>query len=375
MGQGVEEECCMRADAAGAERAGRRAKTWIGNAAVMLGAIVAVLVPAEIALRIFAPEPMSGVVFEYAPRGYSVNRSSGSALFTVGDYRGVYHFVPPHLRGLRPPPANAVRILALGDSFTFGFGLPEQDTTIAKLQDSIDATFGSEQIALLNAGIGGTGTAEHLAFLEDFGDTIAPRAVIVFVNFDDFNRAERSPLYRLRDANSLQLQEGTAPTSRLKKLVAHSEAYDYAIQHFQVAQLIRNTVLRVMYGPSPFAVTTAANEPATMSDGSPEQQRLVRALFRRMNAWCDWRGVKLAVINNGWRSYGWLPGLLASEHIAAFDAAPQIRPVIASGVAPYVISDGVHPNPKGAKLIADAVWPYVRNFIDENGLDEPHPHR
>ena len=38
--------------------------------------------------------------------------------------------------------------------------------------------------------------AEHLAFLEDFGGDIAPRAVIVFISIDDFNRAERSPLYR-----------------------------------------------------------------------------------------------------------------------------------------------------------------------------------
>jgi hypothetical protein len=81
-----------------------------------------------------------------------------------------------------------------------------------------------------------------------------------------------------------------------------------------------------------------------------------------MKAWCDTRGVKRAVINNGWRAYPWLAALLAAEGIASFDTAPQIRPVLARGVAPYSLSDG-HPNRDGDKLIADAAWPFVRDFV------------
>jgi lysophospholipase L1-like esterase len=348
-----------------------RATIWIGTFVLVVGSIVLSLVIVEIGLRILAPQPMSGTVLEYAPRGYSVNRSSGSALFSVGDRKGVYHFVWPHLRGLRPPSASAERILALGDSFTFGVGLPEEDTFVGRLQKNIDAAFGSERIALLNAWIGGSGTAEHLAFVEDFGDVISPRAVFVFVSFDDFNRAQRSPLYRLRNASTLDLEDGTAPTSRLKSLVSHSAIYDFSIQHIHVAQLLRNTILRILYPADLAHVSPAAQEETSTGRSPPDQQRLARALFRRLRAWCDSRHVKLAVINNGWRSYDWLPRLLESERIVHFDAASEVQPVIARDQASYIIPGDGHPNAEGAKLIADAVWPFVRSFINDSGLDKP----
>jgi lysophospholipase L1-like esterase len=87
-----------------------------------------------------------------------------------------------------------------------------------------------------------------------------------------------------------------------------------------------------------------------------------------MKAWCDARDVKLAVINNGWLEYDWLAELLASEKIIYFDAAPQVQPTILRDPSPYTIPVDGHPNVAGARLIADAVWPFVHNFISENGL-------
>jgi len=87
-----------------------------------------------------------------------------------------------------------------------------------------------------------------------------------------------------------------------------------------------------------------------------------------MKAWCDARYVKLAVINNGWRRYDWLADALASEKITYFDGAPKVQPAILSDGPPYRIPGDSHPNAKGAKLTADAVWPFVRKFISENGL-------
>jgi lysophospholipase L1-like esterase len=305
-----------------------------------------------------------------------------------------------------------VRILALGDSFTFGFGLPEKDTYVARLQDKLDATFGIDRTALLNGAISGAGTADELAFLEDFGDQIAPAAVFVFVSIDDFNRAQRSPLYRLRDSKTLDLDAANAPTSRLKKIIVPSEIYNFLIQHSHLAQLIRRLHLLFLshYGAKSAAPEqlrpvnrhaaksvgpellklanysaaagseqpriiddsaakfAGAEQPPPIIDSSPEQQRLARALFRRMKAWCDARGTKLAVILNGWRPYEWLGDLLASERIVAFDATPQILPVILRNRASYEIAGDGHPNAAGDALTADAVWPFVENFVKENNL-------
>jgi len=336
------------------------------NIVLVLGSLIMGLLIAEGGIRIFAPQPMSGTIFDYGPRGYRVSRSNGTALFSVGDREGIYHFMPPHLRGMRQPPTDAERILALGDSFTFGIGLSEEDTYVAKLQKKIDSVFGEDRIALLNAGIGGSGTAEHLAFLEDFGNEIAPRVVLEFVSIDDFNRAQRSPLYSLRSADSLELDEGTVPTSRLKKL-SDSDAYNFAIQHIHVAQLMRRAVLDVFLFPvTPNVAAVAAEQTKSTSATSPDQQRLARALFRRMKAWCASHEAKLAVVNNGWQQYDWLPELLASEGIPAFDAAPIVRSVIALDPASYIIPGDGHPNAQGAAVTAEAVWPFIENFVREN---------
>jgi lysophospholipase L1-like esterase len=338
----------------------RNAQAWIGNFVLVLCSLVAGLVLCEIAVRLFAPQPIYGLAYDYAPRGYLINKSEGTAHFDVGGNKGVYHYMSPHLRGMRPPPRGAVRILALGDSFTFGHGLSEKDTYIARLQEKLDSVFGTDQFALLNGGIAGSGTAEHLAFLEDFGDEIAPAAVFVFVSIDDFNRAERSSLYRLRNANTLDLDAESAPISVLRKVVIPSEVYNFANQHLQLLQLIRRAHILFLAAGSAQA--------GPIIDSSPAQQRLVRAMFRRMKAWCDARRIKLAVINNGWRSYAWLAGLLASERIAAFDAAPQVLPIIQRNGASYIIAGDAHPDAAGDALTADAIWPFVRNFIKEQSL-------
>jgi lysophospholipase L1-like esterase len=342
--------------------------------ALVVCALIAGLVLAEIGVRLFSPQPMNGSVYENTPRGYAVNRSSGTVLFSVGANNGIYHFTSPHLRGISSPQVAEERILVLGDSFTFGAGLSEEDTYVSRLQKKIEATFGVGRVALLNAGIGGSGTADHLAFLEDFGGDIAPRAVVVFISIDDFNRAERSPLYRLRRTDTLELDEGTVPTnviiSFLHRLGIGSDIYNFLIQHLHIAQLVRRAVIGANFSSSPGPASAWPDELKSGTPSSSEQQRLVRAIFKRMKTWCDLHGAKLAVINNGWRTYNWLPELLASENITFFDAASQIQPVITRDMAAYTIMGDGHPNAKGAMLVADAVWPFIQTFIKEGNLDK-----
>ena len=220
---------------------------------------------------------------------------------------------------------------------------------------------------MLNAGIGGSGSAEHLAFLEDFGGDIAPRAVIVFISIDDFNRAERSPLYRLRQKDTLELDDGTIPTNALVRLLnrlgAGSDIYNYIIEHLHIAQLVRRTVILAIFPPS--AGPAIARPDELGSPSSSEQQRLVRAIFKRMKTWCDVHGAKLVVINNGWRTYDWLAALLSSENITFFDAAPRSSRIITRDLAAYTIVGDGHPNAKGAMLVADAVWPFIQTFIKD----------
>ena len=88
----------------------------------------------------------------------------------------------------------------LGDSFTFGWGLPEDQTYVGILQKNLDALALPRRIQLLNAATAGWGTADEMAYLRRYGDAASPKGVVVFVSFDDFRRALKSQSFRIDPA-------------------------------------------------------------------------------------------------------------------------------------------------------------------------------
>jgi len=96
--------------------------------------------------------------------------------------------------GLRGPamsirPAPAVhRVLALGDSATFGEGLAEEDSFPVQLQRELTARSG-ERYEVLNAGVHGYNTENELAFLRSRGLALQPETVVVGFNLNDYDSA------------------------------------------------------------------------------------------------------------------------------------------------------------------------------------------
>lgn len=94
-------------------------------------------------------------------------------------------------RGLRDheyplgKPRGTVRILVLGDSNTFGWGVPLEATFPKQLERLLnDAGRGQPRFEVINAGVGNYNTAMEVAYLETRGLAYAPDVVIVgwFIN-------------------------------------------------------------------------------------------------------------------------------------------------------------------------------------------------
>jgi GDSL-like Lipase/Acylhydrolase family len=96
--------------------------------------------------------------------------------------------------GLRGPevaerPAPGVhRVLALGDSATFGEGLAEDDSFPAQLARELSARSG-EPYEVLNSGVQGYNTENELAFFRTRGLALEPETVVVGFNLNDFDYA------------------------------------------------------------------------------------------------------------------------------------------------------------------------------------------
>jgi lysophospholipase L1-like esterase len=104
----------------------------------------------------------------------------------------------------RPKPDGVFRILALGDSVTFGYGVEEDETYPMRLEASFAAT---DRIEVLNLGVGGYNPYTEAMLLADLGPAYQPDLVLVQFCINDlndptlhFDRQTRLELGRLPEA-------------------------------------------------------------------------------------------------------------------------------------------------------------------------------
>ena len=71
-----------------------------------------------------------------------------------------------------PPPDGRPAVVVLGDSFTFGLGVPAEETYAGRLEDALGAR-------VYNAGIPGYGTFEERRMLADIATVLTPSVVVV----------------------------------------------------------------------------------------------------------------------------------------------------------------------------------------------------
>jgi hypothetical protein len=86
------------------------------------------------------------------------------------------------LQRVKPP--GSLRILVLGDSFTFGFGVEDRETFSARLEELLSERL-ERRIEVLNAGVPGWNAAHYLLFLREPGLELDPDLVLVALMEND----------------------------------------------------------------------------------------------------------------------------------------------------------------------------------------------
>lgn len=85
-------------------------------------------------------------------------------------------------------PAHTVRIIGLGDSIAFGFGVREEQAAISVLGDELNRSAkGHEKFQVLNAGVPGTGLDYYYHFLRTKAPQLNPDLVIVNICLNDID--------------------------------------------------------------------------------------------------------------------------------------------------------------------------------------------
>ena len=81
---------------------------------------------------------------------------------------------------------DELRLLMLGDSITFGWGVPVEQTFSRRLEEILSRKLGRD-VRTVNAGVGSYNTVQEYAFLKEYADTIEPDFVSLLFNSNDIH--------------------------------------------------------------------------------------------------------------------------------------------------------------------------------------------
>ena len=219
-----------------------RPSRWVPLAVLGVSFGVA-LVLAELLLMLFWPQRRSTIAYHVDPI-FGVQRAP--KLKGRDDWPGVYNFRfttnSLGLRGTQEYPFGDVpqdRILLLGDSFTFGVGVNDDETFADQLQKRLDqAAAGRYQV--VNAGQPGKGTDYALLFLEERGAELKPSTMVLGFNSTDYFDNEKGEYFVIEDDGSLTRRDVLANVpDRSKKILKYRSWYSWFLDRFHLGGLLK----------------------------------------------------------------------------------------------------------------------------------------
>lgn len=263
---------------------------------------------------------------------------------TSGDFMGAP--VSINSLGLRDreysaaKPAGTVRVLMLGDSLTFGWGVRIEDTPAKMLERKLNQGSATPRFEVINAGVGNYNTVQEVTYFLNKGQNLAPDVVLLNYFIND---AEPTPLKK----QSMLAEHSYAAVAGLSAFDALSRSY------FGKADWRE-------YYSNLYREDSAAWQAA---------QKAIRDLAQR----CRERGIKLMVVNypelHVLKDYPFEKVTAAIRSIAATEGAPfvDLLPSVAD-LPPeslWVSPTDAHPNATANARFTDTILSGLRRSFPD----------
>jgi lysophospholipase L1-like esterase len=318
---------------------------------------------------------------EFVPDTYDVTISFSSQRF-----RGQQEYSTK-------PGAGVIRLAVLGDSVTFGNGANDNQTYPFELQSILKERLARTSrlgiLEVINAGIGGTGTAEQALWYEHWVKQFHPQLVVLNVFCNDVDGDLGSGLFTVgangeASPTSTDLLMPSAQRFRLlQNLIGHSPGYAWLAQHSQAFNLLRIAVGAVIDRSRRATLSSLGSSIDTRSDELFRQHGL--ALMAGEVMWLEQRvsgeGARLAVTfvpcresvypsqvpwaaAVAWKSPAMverLQELSSRENIPFADLTPPVRERARRINEPLYYNGRLdtHPTPTGYRVIAELVAQFL----------------
>ena len=233
-------------------------RAWLTRLTLALaGALITVAV-VEVAVRLFMPTNLDFYNWQKVKR---VSDQPGHPFeFIPGSRNDFYVGVPVEINsfGLRdvevqiPKPAGTVRILVIGDSITFGYGVRLEETYLKVLESDLNAGTSPARYQVVNGGMDGTGLDRHYRFLQSSAPSLDPDLVIVALALNDiadYRSRDRVPETRefserglVRRLNTFLLfhsQSYLASYLNLKSILYRYGVLDFNQEHWYEVDILK----------------------------------------------------------------------------------------------------------------------------------------
>lgn len=322
----------------------------------VLGGLAVGLVLAEVLVRVFFSDRIKSTWLEMPERGYIVNQAHVTALHTWNDRSLRYRFSGQRTRGDEPDALPGKKVFAFGDSFTFGLLVEENQTFIAHLNSKLSSVQGQETWQIVNAGVGGSGFADWVAYLEEEGGSLSIDAIWIVHNYDDFARMLAKNLYVIEGDSLVESRRWRQ--TRFKTVLDASSLWRFMQENSVLCSLLQDYFWNRFY---------FVDEVGVQSYSDAYAVQLATALYDRLVVVSERFQVPLFVSSSGFVTpdrvkgvnaavFRALPGILADRGIPAIDITPHLLQQGGGSLESFVIPGDTHPNEVATAQMAALYW-------------------
>lgn len=322
-----------------------RWKRWLQNLALFCGTFLVCAIVLEIALRIMG----YGNLEIYEPdRKLYWRLKPNQDCYTKIDRRPVHI----NFHGTRGPefqtekPAGTIRILSLGDSRTFGWGLNDEETYSRRLEQLLQQHVGAgKKVEIINAGVNAWSYSQMQVYFREEGLRFRPDFVIL---------AEANLWTQFSEQSSPEFVDQILGRVKLKNSLRR-----FALYHFFIEVQLQNVIQRHRLK---FIPVDPKQDPLFKEQQQEDPDKLYHQEIQRLCLTAQTNGVTPILL--------YLPTVsdlgptnessvlrvkreLASQlEVPLVDLTPDLKP---QGKALYLDADPVHLNAQGNRLVAERV--------------------
>jgi lysophospholipase L1-like esterase len=211
-----------------------RLRSLLASLALVTTSLVVCLLVIEGGLRLFwtgyylknpggYARPSATLGWENKP---SVTVDYGEPEFSTLVRHNAFGFRSPEIPLEKPD--GVCRVLVLGDSFTYGVGVENEETFVARIEEL------DPRLQVINAGVNGYGTAQELLTLTEKGLEFEPDLVIVAFFWNDVANSYKRQVARFRLEDGALIYPEPAPVDVSagprkirRRYLRHSYAYRF----------------------------------------------------------------------------------------------------------------------------------------------------